>query len=103
MVKLPQTPKITKECDFLIDNPEINLIFAQKSQHIGIIMSPIGEIIKSRRKEFGLTQARLAQLASIGINTLTQIERGEGNPTVKVLDKVLRTLGMQLTAKVIEL
>lgn len=67
------------------------------------IMSAIGEIIKSRRKEFGLTQASLAKLSKIGVNTLTQIERGEGNPTVKVLERVLRTLGMQLTATVIEL
>ena len=66
-------------------------------------MDTIGDIIKERRKEFGLTQARLAELSKVGVNTLTQIERGDGNPTVKVLEKVLRTLGMQLTAKVIEL
>ena len=67
------------------------------------IMGNIGDIIKCRRKEFGLTQSRLAELSKIGINTLTQIERGEGNPTIKVLEKVLRTLGMQLTATVIEI
>ena len=67
------------------------------------IMEGIGEIIKSRRKEFGLTQTSLAKLSKIGVNTLTQIERGEGNPTIKVLEKVLRTLGMQLTATVIEI
>ncbi|MCR5463249.1 MAG: helix-turn-helix domain-containing protein [Bacteroidales bacterium] len=66
-------------------------------------MDSIGKIIKCRRKEFGLTQSRLAELSKIGINTLTQIERGEGNPTIKVLEKVLRTLGMQLTATIIEL
>ncbi len=66
-------------------------------------MEGIGEIIKSRRKEFGLTQTSLAKLSKIGVNTLTQIERGEGNPTIKVLEKVLRTLGMQLTATVIEI
>lgn len=66
-------------------------------------MNAVGEIIKSRRKEFGLTQTRLAQLSKVGVNTLTQIERGEGNPTVKVLEKVLRTLGMELTATIIEL
>ena len=67
------------------------------------IMNSIGEIIKCRRKEFGLTQSRLAELSKIGINTLTQIERGEGNPTIKVLEKVLQTLGMRLTATVIEI
>ena len=56
-------------------------------------MDSIGEIIKCRRKEFGLTQSRLAELSKIGINTLTQIESGEGNPTIKVLEKVLLTPG----------
>ena len=65
-------------------------------------MSAIGEIIKARRKEFGLTQAKLAELSDVGVNTLTQIERGEGNPTVRVLEKVLQTLGLQLTVTVIE-
>lgn len=65
-------------------------------------MNSVGDIIKARRKEFGISQVRLAELADISVNTLTQIERGEGNPTVKVLEKVLRTLGMKLTATIIE-
>lgn len=66
-------------------------------------MGDIGEIIKERRKEFGITQNDLAKLAEININTLTQIERGEGNPTVRTLEKVLRIVGMELTAKITEL
>ena len=65
-------------------------------------MKSIGRTIRLRRKEFGLTQSQLAKLSDIGVNTLTQIERGEGNPTVKVLEKVLRTLGLQLTVSTIE-
>ena len=51
-------------------------------------MDNVGAIIRSRRKEFGLTQA--------------QFENDEGNPTVDILKRVLKTLGMQLTATVIE-
>lgn len=65
-------------------------------------MGDIGEIIKERRKEFGITQNDLAKLSEININTLTQIERGEGNPTVRTLEKVLRIIGMELTAKITE-
>ena len=65
-------------------------------------MKTLGETIKQRRKEFGLTQAALAELSHVGINTLTQIERGEGNPTVRVLERVLETLGLQLTATTID-
>ena len=60
------------------------------------------ETIKERRKEFGITQNDLAKLAEININTLTQIERGKGNPTVRTLEKVLRIIGMELTAKITE-
>jgi len=66
-------------------------------------MKEIGAIIKERRKEFGITQYKLAELADVNINTLTQIERGEGNPTVQTLEKVLRIIGMELTTKIIEL
>ncbi len=66
-------------------------------------MKTLGEIIKARRKEFGLTQGKLAELSNVGINTLTQIERGDGNPTIKVIERVLSTLGLQLTATTIEL
>ena len=65
-------------------------------------MGNIGEIIKDRRKEFRLTQAKLAKLAKVSINTLTQIEREEGNPTLAVLNRILETLGLRLTATVIE-
>ena len=65
-------------------------------------MGNIGEIIKDRRKEFRLTQAQLAILAKVSINTLTQIEREEGNPTLAVLNRILETLGLRLTATVIE-
>ena len=65
-------------------------------------MGNIGEIIKDRRKEFRLTQAQLAKLAKVSINTLTQIEREEGNPTLAVLNRILETLGLRMTATVIE-
>lgn len=65
-------------------------------------MGSIGEIIKDRRKEFRLTQAQLAKLAKVSINTLTQIEREEGNPTLAVLNRILETLGLRLTATALE-
>lgn len=66
-------------------------------------MKDIATIIIERRKEFGITQRDLAKLADVNINTLTQIERGEGNPTVRTLEKVLKIVGMELTAKITEL
>ena len=70
-------------------------IFALKSHQIGIY-DKVGNAIKERRKILKITQRTLAELAGVGINTLTKIERGEGNPTIEVLEKILDTLGLEL-------
>lgn len=67
----------------------------QKPQYI-VKMQSIGERIKQRRKMLNITQEQLADIAEVGINTLTKIERDEGNPTLKVLLKVLDTLGLEI-------
>ena len=54
-------------------------------------MDKVGNAIKERRKILKITQRTLAELAGVGINTLTKIERGEGN-----LEKILDTLGLEL-------
>lgn len=61
----------------------------------------LGLKIKTRRKLLGLTQRELSEYAEISINTLTKIERGEGNPTLNVLVKILDILGLKLTADII--
>lgn len=66
-------------------------------------MNYIGNSIKNRRKEFNITQRELANMADVNINTLTQIEKGEGNPTVRSVQKILKILGMELTTKIAEL
>jgi y4mF family transcriptional regulator len=63
-------------------------------------MSNIGQQIKERRKSLKVTQRQLAELSGIGINTLTKIERGEGNPRLNILEQVLDTLGLELTTVV---
>jgi len=68
---------------------------APKSQNIEI-MKKIGEEIRLRRKLLKIDQKTLAELAGVSINTLTKIERGESNPSVNVLTKILDTLGMDI-------
>ncbi len=68
---------------------------APKSQYIEI-MKKIGEEIRLRRKLLKIDQKTLAELAGVSINTLTKIERGESNPSVNVLTKILDTLGMDI-------
>ncbi len=60
----------------------------------------LGETIKSRRKELGITQPHLAELANISTNTLYKLERGQGNPTLDVLYKLAEVLGLELKLEV---
>ena len=72
------------------------LIFAAKSQYIGIMtQQEIGSSIKERRKKLGVNQQTLADLAGVAVNTLVAIERGEGNPQLSTLLTILDTLGLQ--------
>ena len=59
-------------------------------------MEQIGTIIKERRKELGINQQELADLASVGINSLVAIERGKGNPSLKTLLRILDVLGLEI-------
>jgi transcriptional regulator with XRE-family HTH domain len=65
-----------------------------------MLVNTIGESIKNRRKELRITQPHLAELAQISINTLYKIERGQGNPSLKVLNQLADVLGMELKLEV---
>lgn len=63
----------------------------------------IGEQIRLRRKELMITQPDLADITGISINTLYKIERGQANPTIEVLGKILDVLGLEITVGVKQL
>lgn len=63
-------------------------------------VSALGLAIKARRKALRISQADLANLAKISINTLYKIERGEANPTVDVIEKIADVLGFELKLEV---
>ncbi len=65
-----------------------------------MFVTSLGQTIKSRRKELNITQPHLAELAQISTNTLYKLERGQGNPSLDVLNKLAEVLGMELTLQV---
>lgn len=65
-----------------------------------MLVESIGKTIKNRRKELGITQPHLAELANVSTNTLYKIERGQANPSLQVLNKLADVLGMELTLQV---
>tara|TARA_R110002049_G_scaffold135233_3_gene294756 strand:+ start:244 stop:450 length:207 start_codon:yes stop_codon:yes gene_type:complete len=60
----------------------------------------IGKSLKERRKTLRVTQAQLAELAEISVNTLYKIERGQTNPTLETLTKIADILGMEVCLQV---
>jgi y4mF family transcriptional regulator len=65
-----------------------------------MLVEKLGETIKNRRKELSITQPHLADLANISTNTLYKLERGKGNPSFDVLNKIAEVLGMELNLEV---
>ena len=59
-------------------------------------MKDLGKHLKERRNQLGITQLDLADLAGISANTLYKRERGQANPTLQVLFKLVDVLGMEL-------
>ena len=53
-----------------------------------MLVETLGEIIRNRRKELSITQPHLAELAQVSVNTLYKLERGQGNPSLDVLNKL---------------
>lgn len=60
------------------------------------ITQKVGEHIRKYRKQKGLTQEKLADLANIDYSYLNLIESGKKNPTIKRLAKIARVLKVPL-------
>lgn len=60
----------------------------------------IGKTIKKRRKELNLELKDLQDYSGINYASISDIENGKANPTVKTLEKLLDVLGMELDIKV---
>ncbi|MBS1663696.1 MAG: helix-turn-helix transcriptional regulator [Bacteroidetes bacterium] len=56
--------------------------------------------VKSRRESLKVTQETLAELSGVGLRTLKQFESGKGNPTLKTLQKLGETLGLEISISV---
>lgn len=62
----------------------------------------LGERIKARRTELGLTQAQLAEKAGVRQPTLSNWESGAGSPQLAKLTSVAAALGVTLAELVAE-
>jgi len=58
--------------------------------------SELGTTLQRTRKNHGLTQEQLADLAGISERTLRSIERGAGNPSIEAVLSVADVLGLRI-------
>ena len=59
----------------------------------------LGQLIRARRRELGLTQTELAEVANANLRFISELERGK--PTVRLENvlRVLASLGIELEAR----
>ncbi len=65
-----------------------------------MLLSEIGNKIKKRRNELGLTQPALARMADVSLNTLYLLESGRLNASINTLEKILEVIGLEINIEV---
>lgn len=58
------------------------------------------DVMKERREYLSLTQQDLAEMAQIGLATVKDIERGQGNPSMSTVKKILEVLGLEIVYRI---
>ena len=60
----------------------------------------LGELIRGRRHELGLTQTEVAEVADTNLRFVSELERGKPTARLENVMRVLATLGIELEARV---
>ena len=63
----------------------------------GDLLSAIGETLRAERTERGLTLKKVAEGAHVSVSYLAEIERGEKDPSSKVLENIARSLDIEVS------
>ena len=63
----------------------------------GDLLSAIGETLRAERTERGLTLKQVAEGAHVSVSYLAEIERGEKDPSSKVLENIARSLEIEVS------
>ena len=69
----------------------------------GDLLSAIGDTLRAERTEKGLTLKQVAEGAHVSISYLAEIERGEKDPSSRVLESIARGLDVELNELLIRI
>lgn len=59
----------------------------------------LGALIRERRRELGLTQTEVAEVANTNLRFLSELERGKPTARLENVMRILATLGIELEAR----
>jgi HTH-type transcriptional regulator/antitoxin HipB len=62
--------------------------------------SELGALIRRRRRELGLTQSDVADVANTNLRFVSELERGKPTARLENVLRVLTTLGIELEARI---
>ncbi len=63
----------------------------------GDLLSAIGDTLRAERTEQGLTLKQVAEGAHVSVSYLAEIERGEKDPSSRVLENIARGLDVEIS------
>ncbi len=66
-------------------------------RHAGDLLSTIGETLRAERNERGLTLKQVAEGAHVSVSYLAEIERGEKDPSSRVLESIAGGLDVEVS------
>ncbi len=72
-------------------------------RHTGDLLSTIGETLRAERNERGLTLKQVAQGAHVSVSYLAEIERGEKDPSSRVLESIAVGLDIEVSELLIRI
>ncbi len=70
-----------------------------KEQGAIVDKKQVGRVIVAARRREGLDLQALADLSEVSARTLSDLERGTGNPTLSSLLRVVGTLGLEVVVR----
>ena len=68
-----------------------------QAEQKGDLLSAIGDTLRAERTEKGLTLKQVAEGAHVSVSYLAEIERGEKDPSSKVLESIARGLDVEIS------
>jgi transcriptional regulator with XRE-family HTH domain len=72
-------------------------------RHTGDLLSTIGETLRAERNEQGLTLKQVAEGAHVSVSYLAEIERGEKDPSSRVLESIAVGLDIEVSELLIRI